>query len=116
MTDILTATIAGRVIGVIRPTDGQFETLARIQRTLARGSDDEPNEFWVKQIDRLGTLLENLISEGDRDTVDQLFLTGKIDTVGLMRAIFEAVGAAEAGTKNPVVAEVKANSARVKRK
>lgn len=108
-----TAIVAGRVIGVLAPTDGQYETLARMARTLARGDDDNRAEFWGKQIDRLGTLMESLIAEGDRDTVDQLFLQGKLDHLTLLRAIFEALKPAE--EVKPVKA-VKAAKASVRRK
>lgn len=86
-----TAIVGGRVIGVLEPTEGQWEAIIRIQKTLARSTDDDTTEFYAKQIDRVGTLLENLIEEKDRDLVDQLFLTGKISSTDLMSAIFGAL-------------------------
>jgi hypothetical protein len=108
-----TAIVAGRVIGILTPTDGQFETLARMARTLTRGDDDNRAEFWGKQIDRLGTLMESLIAEGDRDTVDQLFLRGKLDHLTLLQAIFGALKPVE--EVKPAKA-VKAARASVRRK
>lgn len=86
-----TAIIAGRIVGILMPTDGQWEALVRIQKTLQRSTDDDTTEFYAKQVDRIGTLLENLIEEKDRDLVDQLFLTGKISSAELMLAIFNAI-------------------------
>lgn len=86
-----TAIVAGRIIGILMPTDGQWEALVRIQKTLMRATDDDTTEFYAKQVDRIGTLLENLVEEKDRDLVDQLFLTGKISSSELMLAIFNAI-------------------------
>lgn len=108
-----TAIVAGRVIGVLKPTPGQYETLARMARTLSRGSDDDSAQFWGKQIDRMGTLMESLIVEGDRDAVDDLFLTGKLDHLALLRAIFAAL--AEPKEDKPTK-PVKAAKASVRRK
>lgn len=88
-TEPLTILLAGRIIGIVRPTQGQFEAMARISRTIATGTDDEDMAFWTKQVARVGTLIEALIIEGDRDLVDELFLTGKVTQNDLLRAMFD---------------------------
>lgn len=109
ISELKTAIVAGRVIGVLEPTPGQYETLARMARALTRGDDDNKAEFWAKQIDRLGTLMESLIAEGDRDAVDQLFLQGKIDHLTLLRAIFAALKPAEEVKPSKAVKVAKAS-------
>lgn len=118
MTESYPVLIGGRIVGVTKPTDGQYEALVRIQHALSRGSEDSPAEFWKKQISRIGTLLDSLIVEADRETVDDMFLTGKIDTSELLHAIFTAFKEEKekAGETNQVVAQTKANGARVRRK
>lgn len=88
------AEIGGRQITFTKPTEGQMEMMARIQRTLARGSDDAPADFWAKQIDRLGTLLDSLMSEADLDIVEQMLLKGKISHVDILKAVFEVLAQA----------------------
>lgn len=107
------ALIAGHVIGVHVPSQGQFEALLRLRSTLARGTDDDRHDFYARQIDRIGTLLESLIQESDRDLVDQLVLTGKVDMQGLMAAILAAPKPTE--EVKPVVVK-KAVKARAPRK
>lgn len=116
-----TIILAGRVVGFIPPTQGQVEAMIRIARTMQRGTDDETNEFWHKQIDRIGTLLDSMIAEGDRDLVDDLYLTGKIDHATLMKAIMTKVKErADQAEGRAVEAEnkaiAKAKTASVKRK
>jgi hypothetical protein len=111
-----TIILAGRVVGFIAPTQGQMEAMIRIARTIARGSDDDTTDFWHKQIDRIGTLLESMIAEGDRDTVDQLYLTGKIDHTTLMTTIMAKVNANAVKSEDKAIAKAKANVARVRRK
>lgn len=82
-----TIILAGRVIGFIPPTEGQIQAMIRIGKTLQKGADDAPQDFWLTQINRIGTLLESLIVEGDRELVDELYLTGKIDHTALLSAI-----------------------------
>jgi len=109
--------LAGRVVGFIPPTQGQMEALIRIGRTLERGTDDGRQDFWMKQIDRIGTLLESLIAEGDRDTVDQLYLTGKIDHSELIRAIMGKMSSNAEKSENKAIAKAKkVAGARVQRK
>jgi hypothetical protein len=110
-----TAVVGGRVIGVLEPTEGQWESIIRIRRTLARSTDDDPTEFYVKQIERIGTLLENLIEEKDRDLVDDLFLTGKISSRELMGAIFSALSPPAQVNDTVAVVKKAANGARTKR-
>jgi hypothetical protein len=86
-----TIVLAGRVVGFIPPTQGQMESMVRIGKTILRGTDDDSSEFYMTQIDRVGRLLESLIAEQDRDLVDDLYLTGKIDHATLMSAIIEKV-------------------------
>lgn len=109
-----TIILAGRVVGFTYPTQGQIEAMIRIGRTMQRGADDEPNEFWLKQIDRIGTLLESLIAEGDRELVDQLYLTGKIDHSALLAAILGKVNDNAEKSENKAIARAK--TASVKRK
>lgn len=107
-----TIILAGRIVGFTPPTQGQIESMARIGKTLQRGTDDAPSEFWVTQLDRIGTLLESMIDEKDRDLVDQLYLTGKLSHAELLTAIMTKVK-----ENSPDEAkEPKANKARVQRK
>lgn len=85
-----TVILAGRTIAVKRPTPGQVEAMIRIGRSLQTGGEDDPTDYWIKHITRLGTLLESLVAEGDRDTVDDLYLTGKVDSTTLLTAILDA--------------------------
>lgn len=110
-----TIVLAGRVIGIIRPTQGQMESLIRIGRSLRRGTDDDTMEFWHTQIDRIGTLLDSLIAEGDRETVDTLYLTGKIDHTTLLTAILGKVRSEAEESEEKAIVKAKANVARVKR-
>lgn len=82
--------IGGRMISVCKPTDGQIEALGRIARVIGRGTDDDKAEFWMKQIDRLGTLMESLIAPADVDIVDMLILTGKTRSADMLSAILGA--------------------------
>lgn len=109
-----TIILAGRVVGFTPPTQGQIEAMARIGRTLARGSDDEPTDFWVTQLDRIGRLLESLVNVGDRETVDDLYLTGKISHTDLLNAIMMKINSAAVASEEKAV--TKANKARVQRK
>lgn len=116
-----TIILAGRVVGFIPPTQGQIEAMIRIGRTMQRGTDDDNSEFWHKQIERIGTLLDSMIAEGDRDLVDELYLTGKIDHATLMKTILTKVKeSADQAEGQAVEAEnkaiAKAKTASVKRK
>lgn len=116
-----TIILAGRVVGFIPPTQGQIEAMIRIGRTMQRGTDDDTSEFWHKQIERIGTLLDSMIAEGDRDLVDELYLTGKIDHATLMKTILTKVKeSADQAEGRAVEAEnkaiAKAKTASVKRK
>ncbi len=112
-----TIILAGRVIGFTPPTTGQIEAMIRIGRSVKKGTDDAPEDFWVKQIDRVGTLLESLIIEADRDLVDELYLTGKIDHSTLLTEILKKVkDEAEESEDKAVAKAKKANPARVARK
>lgn len=115
--DTNTLILAGRVVRFIPPTTGQIEAMIRIGRSVKKGTDDHDPEFWVKQIDRVGTLLESLIAEGDRDTVDELYLTGKIDHSTLLTAVLKAVEANAEQSEDKAIAKAKkAAPARVSRK
>lgn len=107
-----TIILAGRVIGFTPPTQGQIESMARIGKTLQRGTDDAPTDFWVTQLDRIGTLLESMVDEKDRDLVDQLYLTGKISHTDLLTAIMTRVKENSPDEDS----KPKANKARVQRK
>lgn len=117
MTDVeyRTTIVAGRAILVREPTGGQYEAMARIARTIDRGADDSKAEFWMTQVDRLGTLMESLIAEGDRVTVDQLVLTGKLNSTELLKALLEPWADAPK-TNGTVAAAKKASASRVQRK
>lgn len=108
-----TIILAGRVIGYIPPTQGQLEAMVRISRTLQAGTDDDPAEFWVKQINRIGTLIESLIEENDRELVDELYLTGKVSHTDLLTEIMKKVNANAVKSEDQAIAKAKA---RVKRK
>lgn len=112
-----TLILAGRVVAFIPPTQGQIEAMIRIGRSVRRGDDDADPEFWIKQIDRIGTLLESLIAEGDRDTVDELYLTGKISHADLLTQILRKVEQNATESEDKAIAKAKkANPARVARK
>ena len=112
-----TIILAGRVVGFTPPTTGQIEAMIRIGRSVKKGTDDAPEDFWVKQIDRVGTLLESLIDEGDRELVDELYLTGKIDHSMLLTAILKKVQEDAEESEDKAIAKAKkANPARVARK
>src|SRR5688572_28008437 len=102
-----TVILAGRTIQVKRPAPGQVEAMVRIARALQGGGDDDPSDYWIKHITRLGTLLESLIAEGDRDTVDDLNLTGKVDSSTLLTAILDASTPKDAAPKNGPVGKAR---------
>lgn len=82
--------ILGREILVYEPLEGQLQGMGRLMRALARAStaDHEDVEFFAKQFDRMGILLESLIvKDGDREFVDQAIFAGMIDYVQIMRAL-----------------------------
>lgn len=85
-----TVILAGRVIQVKKPTSGQVEAMIRIATALRTGTEDDPNDFWIRHIQRLGKLLDSLVVEGDLDTVDDLYLTGKISSTELLQSILAA--------------------------
>jgi len=109
-----TIILAGRVVRFIPPTQGQIESMVRIAKTLKTGSDDAPGEFWITQLHRIGVLIDSMIDEGDRETVDMLYLTGKISAMEALREIMAKVNASAEASENAAIA--KANKARVQRK
>jgi hypothetical protein len=109
-----TIVLAGRVVGFMRPTQGQMESMVRIGKTIQRGTDDDSNDFYITQIHRVGLLLESLIAEKDRELVDELYLTGKIDHATLMTAIVEKINSEAAKSEDKAVA--KAKTVRAQRK
>lgn len=114
MTDFdNTIILAGRVVSFVFPTQGQIESMVRIARTLERGADDAPVDFWMTQISRIGMLIDALIAPGDQETVDELYLTGKISSLEVLKEIMAKVNAsaqAAEGKANP-----KASKTRVRR-
>lgn len=112
-TERKTIVLAGRVLGYTPPTQGQIEALIRISRAIMRGAEDDQHEFWMTQIERVGTLLESLIDEGDRYALDQLYLTGKISTADIITAVMGQVD--EDNKAEGKAKPVKANTARVRR-
>lgn len=109
-----TIILAGRVVGFIPPTEGQIQAMIRIGKTIQKGADDEARDFWVTQINRIGTLLESLIAPADRELVDELYLTGKIDHTVLLSAIMGKINKRAEESENKAIA--KAKTARVQRK
>lgn len=111
-----TIDLAGHQVGFIPPTQGQIEAMIRISRSVNRGGDDS-REFWLKQIGRIGDLLENMIVEADREQVEDLYVTGKIDHSTLLSAILTKVNAnAEASEDKAIAKAKKVSGARVQRK
>lgn len=108
--------LAGRLVGFTPPTQGQLEAMVRISRTMQAGADDDRSEFWIKQISRIGTLLESMINEADRDLVDELYLTGKIDHTTLLTAILTKVNENAVKSEDKAIAKAKVTTARVKRR
>ena len=99
--------LGGRMITFVKPTDGQLEMLARVKRTLARGTDDAPDDFWSTQIDRLGQILDALIVEADQPIVESMMITGKIGSVEILAALFTSINqnaAVKAPATGPVAA------------
>ena len=111
-----TIILAGRVIGFIHPTQGQMEIMLRIANTIHLGPEDDKGGFYAKQIDRIGTLLEAMIAEPDRDLVDNLYLTGKINHSMLLGAILAKVTENAEKSEDKAIAKAKANTDRVRRK
>jgi hypothetical protein len=109
-----TITLAGHEVGFIKPNQGQLEAMIRIMRTIERGGDDEQRDFWQKQIARVGTLLESLIAEKDRELVDELYLTGQVNSNMLFEAILSQMRVAD----KPLTLDTPVNTAkpRVRRK
>lgn len=112
-----TIILAGRVIQFIPPTQGQVEQMVRIARSTQRGGDDAPSDFWVKQIGRIGDLLEQMIAEGDRETVEDLYVAGKLDHTALVAAILTKVRENAEKSEDKAIAKAKkVTGARVQRK
>lgn len=109
-----TIILAGRIIGFNVPTTGQVESMVRIAGTLRKGADDAPVDFWMTQISRIGTLIDSLIVEGDREIVDDLYLTGKISSLEALQEIMRKVNANAEASEEKAVG--KANKVRVQRK
>lgn len=120
MTDIVpnTLVLAGRVVGFTPPTQGQLEAMIRIGRTLKSGTDDDNSEFWQIQIHRIGKLLFAMIAEGDRDTVEDLYLEGKVDHQAVLSAILAKMNADAVDSEDKAIAKAKtkASPVRVQRK
>lgn len=104
--------IAGRVLGFTPPNQGQFESMVRISKAIKRGAEDGDTAFWEKQVDRIGTLIESMINEGDRETLDHLLLTGKTNSNELIGAILTEVRKVEEASTKPAA---KVTKARVQR-
>lgn len=112
-----TIILAGRVIRYIPPTQGQVEQMVRIARSTQRGADDAPSDFWIKQIGRIGDLLEQMIAEGDRETVEDLYVEGKLDHSALVAAILTKVRENAEKSEDKAIAKAKkVTGARVQRK
>lgn len=107
MTDeeIKTVALGGRAFGVRKPKPGQWEALIRIQGHLLRGGDDVPNGQIIKQIGRLGQLVDALLaSEDDVDTVTDLYIAGKVTSAQVVVAILTAWAGEEAAPAKPAKA------------
>lgn len=96
--------IEGLAVRVKQPTNGQVESMVRIASSLRNVPDDAVGDAWIKQISRLGTLLDSLIHEDDQDDVDTLFLTGKVSSATLLSAVLEASKKTTAPKNGPVKA------------
>jgi hypothetical protein len=103
MTDP-TVTIAGQTFPIRRMSDGQVESLFRIQRSLASAGDSNAT-FYGRQLARMGDLIDGLLSnEADVDRLDKLFLAGETSTAELVSLVFAAYKAAdEAGGDVPAI-------------
>lgn len=106
--------IGGRMISVCKPTSGQYEAMARIAHSIGRGTDDDKTEFWMKQLNRLGTLMDSLILPAEAEIADELILTGKTTTADMLKAILGA-WKEDTGQAKPVKA-TKASATNVQRK
>lgn len=113
-----TIILAGRVIGFKRPTQGQLEAMVRIGRTIRSSTDDDKTEFWQTQINRIGTLIEALIIEADREIVFDLYLNGRVDHSIVLAAILGKVNADAEASEDKAIAKAKGNASpvRVQRK
>ena len=109
-----TLILAGRAVRFIQPTQGQIEMLIRIARSTQNSDEPENSDFWLKQVGRIGDLLEQLIAEGDRDAVDDLYIKGKINHSDLIKAILAKMEANAVKSEDKAIA--KAKTARVARK
>lgn len=110
-----TIILAGRAIAFIRPTEGQIQAMLRIMRAIRNGPDDAPADFWMKQMERVGVLLDSLIAPGDQDVVDELYLTGKISHVDLINAIFGKIKDEAVASEDKAIARAKKATVRVQR-
>lgn len=96
MTD-LPVTIAGETFQIRRMSDGQVESLFRIQRSLDAAGDTSA-AFYGRQLARMGDLIDGLlVNETDISRLDRLFLSGKASTPELMKLIFAAYRDTEEG-------------------
>lgn len=111
-----TILLGGQTIGFTPPTQGQIEAMIRISRSTQRATDDSPSDFWVKQIGRVGDLLDSLIDEADRDLVEEMYLDGRIDHSKLLVAILTKVrDDNDAADGKPAVKAKKVTGVRVQR-
>jgi hypothetical protein len=107
--------LADTTVRVRKPTDSQINNMLRISSSLA-SSQEMSSDFFVRQINRLGTILDSLIHADDRDTVDNMVLTGQIEETALIVTILKAWTEEKPGKKNGTVAAVKkASASRVRR-
>lgn len=105
MTD-LTMTIAGETFPIKPMTDGQVESMFRIQRSLA-AAGGENTAFYARQIGRMGDLIDNILAkEADIDRLDRLYLSGKASTVEVLKMLFVAYQASTDEDTEAVVAIV----------
>lgn len=113
-----TIILGGRVVGFTAPTQGQMEAMIRIGRTIKSSTDDDLSDFWQVQINRIGTLLESLIDEADREVVFDLYLTGKIDHSTVLGEILKKINANAEASEDKAIAKAKgkASPVRVQRK
>lgn len=93
MTDLIPVQIGDGAFQIKAMEQGQIEALFRIQRSIAVAGDRD-NSFYGRQLGRLGDLIDSLfVSDEDRDLIDSMFLTGKIETNKLLNAVFAAYNA-----------------------
>lgn len=115
--DFKTFDLDGLTVRFLRPTQGQIEAMIRIARSTKQAEDAKDAEFWVRQVGRVGDLLEQMIHPDDREAVEDLYIAGKLDHTTLLTAILKTVQDEAEESENKAIAKAKkVSGARVQRK